>query len=390
MADIRRGDVHILRPDDCRILPSTWEQVVIQNDYIRLHPFSSPDGKGGRANYEGRVRYNVNYWQKSADEELSLMYQRTYHEPVVFEVADNDDTLPALEETKDVRTPHYRDSGNIAHNTLDKKAELGSLDRIFIIKLKINSSYLLNVLKSIIDYSADYREAYGVRTGEFEYPFDDLYHSMAELLNYKTDTAGLRAQHSDVFNQKCDEHIDLLQNYLTARAKIPVEQFRLRCEKRTPVVTYATYWMLLKPGTDVYVREDDGSLNAYIAEYVSGGAINNEEEERCQDYKVYVWNLAFGGTHISPRRREINISVFDNEREISSLRVFPARFHDETDAGALKRRLTDRGRRYLEYSKRPSYLEYTGKGVKEASKMVSKCMQSDSVSLTVRSTRTRV
>ena len=151
-----------------------------------------------------------------------------------------------------------------------------------------------------------------------------------------------------------------------------MKDFNARLIQKTPVVAFATYWLLLKPGTDVYVREDDGSLNAYVVHSVTGG-ISERDGKKVQassNYNVCVWNLAFDGTHISPRLRDVEVSVFDNLREVTSLPVIPVRFIDDSDEGVLKEKLVNRGRKYFDFSKRPSFLQYTGQGLKKGAKKV--------------------
>lgn len=69
--------------------------------------------------------------------------------------------------------------------------------------------------------------------------------------------------------------------------------------------------------------------------------------------------------------RTVEVTVFDNERELVRLPVFPVKFIDESDGNCQKHRLIDRGKRYFEYSKQPSFLQYSGKGVKRGAKSVS-------------------
>jgi hypothetical protein len=180
----------------------------------------------------------------------------------------------------------------------------------------------------------------------------------------------LRARHSKEFNRQCDEHIDLLLGYLTSQPNEPVQEFKALLEQKTPVVTFATYWLLLKPGTDVYVRKDDGSLNAYEVHKVLGGISEENGKTVNSSYSVLVWNLAFDGTQISPAIRYLQISVFDNLRKVTSLPTFPVRFNDDTDNNTLREKLISRGKKYFEYSKRPSFLQYSGKGLRKGAKTV--------------------
>jgi hypothetical protein len=69
----------------------------------------------------------------------------------------------------------------------------------------------------------------------------------------------------------------------------------------------------------------------------------------------------FDGRVMLPGFRNLEISVFDNERDITSLKVFPAHFIDDNDNGKLEERLVERGKRFFTYCKAPAFLQYTGK-----------------------------
>lgn len=60
---------------------------------------------------------------------------------------------------------------------------------------------------------------------------------------------------------------------------------------KNPVTSFATLWLFLKPGTDVYVREDDGTLNAYVVDEVRGGVTEKDGKRVSRNYSVSVWNL---------------------------------------------------------------------------------------------------
>jgi hypothetical protein len=372
LADVCNGDITVSSTGLGFIHPKTWHQVVKPDMTIWFNPHSISDEKepekpaeSAGPSYENKVRYTVSYFDENSRNKDSIyLGECAYDERVDFEMADDDNTMPALEEDKHVTTP--RESDEIEARDLKAKPTLGPRDRVTSISLTVNSSYLLNVLKSIIEYTTESPdgEQYGLGLGVFDYPYADLYYHMEDLVKYTTDSAGLRTKHSAAFNRKCDEHIDLLMQYLTSQRTIPVEECKKRWGAKIPVVAFATYWLLLKPGTDVYVREDDGSLNAYIVHEVEGGVTNVGGKVTNNHYDVSAWNLVFDGKQITPRLRHVIIGVFDNEREVTSLAMFPTRFKDKIDGGRLKEKLVNRGKRYAAYSKQPSFVQYSGKGLK--------------------------
>jgi hypothetical protein len=203
---------------------------------------------------------------------------------------------------------------------------------------------LLNLLRSVVAYTAGVvtEETYGLGPKSYYHPYEELYFHLPDLLSYKNGSSGLRANYSEQYNQKCDEHIDLLSDCLKAQAKIPFDDFNIRLARTIPVVTFGTYWLLLLPGTDMCVREADGSLNAYIMTGWTGGIAATDGKRTISHYRLSVWNLVFDGTKIVPCIRLVEVNVFDNERQITSLSVFPAAFVDEKDDGQTRGALVSR------------------------------------------------
>lgn len=213
----------------------------------------------------------------------------------------------------------------------------------------------------------------GLDAGVFAYPYKDLYHHLDDLLRYREGESDLRKRHPTAFNQYADEHIDLLQSYLESQPTVQYKEAKARWSRDTPVTTFATFWLLMKPGTDVYVREADGSYNRYVLDKLMGGisqGLHGRNEAR--NYTVQVWNLALNDRTIKRYSRQIHVQIFDDERKITELPVFPVRYHDEQDDGFVHQALIDRGRKYSEYSKGPCFLQYNGVGLKPGSRSVSR------------------
>jgi len=376
LVDISNGDLTLKTVDDDLIHPQVWEQVIEHNANILFEPHSSyaaPQDTDDTA-YASRVQYVVKYFGKSAASGANFFVrQQTDNKPIKFEITNGAEELPALEEIKEMTVHRYRDTEHFEAESAKKALVIGPHDYCTSTTLKIHSTYVLNVLRSVVEYAvgAQDEEQFGLGVGVYQHPYQELYHHISDLLDYRTGISSLRHKHSDSYNQKCDEHIDLLLEYLSSPPNISISECKARWESEIPVVTFATYWLLLKPGTDVYVREADGSLNAYIVDSVKGGVSETDGKKINSKYRVKVWNLAFGGKTISPCTRMVEVDIFDKEREITSLRIFPTRFLDETDGAKQRKALVDRGKRYFEYSKQPSFLQYSGNGLKKGTKTVS-------------------
>lgn len=336
--------------------------------------------------YENRVQYKVQYYRRATyGAGVEFVRESIYSEPVQLEVADTFDKLPVLEEQKRVTSEADLSSSRTttgltdlavnrrAENRETKTSKLKSTDIVHDTELKVHSPYLLNILKAVIEYSAELpgSEEEGLDVGVFTYPYKDLYHHLEDILAYKLDTHPLRARHSPAFNQAADKHIDLLQRYLEFHPLISFKDAKARWSRSVPLTTFGTFWLLMKPGTDVYVREDDGSLSRYVLDRLLGGVSDPTLKAWHVDYRAWVWKLVLDGKVIRQKSRMVKIHTFDNERNIMELPVFPASYHDVQDGGSLLRALADRGRKFFSYSNRPCFLQYNGHGLKPGSRSVS-------------------
>ncbi|KAF2239955.1 P-loop containing nucleoside triphosphate hydrolase protein [Viridothelium virens] len=233
-------------------------------------------------------------------------------------------------------------------------------------KLQIHSKNLLDILRAIIEFSAEnyIGKGHAADSGLFYYPYADLHFHHQELIDYKSSTTALRMKHSSEFNSECDEHIDVLSEYLSTQSVSKyLKNIEAKSKYQRPTIPWIGVWVLFKPGIDVYVRENDGSLNAYVIDRLDSGGPSGHFGGDATSYKIIAWNLSFDGQNIWRRAKIINIAIYDNEEEIMRLPVFPARCFDDTDDGFLRKALIERGKKYFQYCKTPSYLDFTGTGL---------------------------
>ncbi|OJJ98703.1 hypothetical protein ASPACDRAFT_1244, partial [Aspergillus aculeatus ATCC 16872] len=202
-------------------------------------------------------------------------------------------------------------------------------------------------------------------------PFADLYHYKDRLLAYKTADpsspyAAVRRRHNPEFNALCDKHIDILVRYLYAQGSIGLKAVEELWRHSVPKTTFKSLWLLFPPGSEVYVQDKGGKLNAYIVEAFEAArssemGIFGEGQHRtfARPCEVRVWNLTFDGRYLTRSLRTIYIPVFDGERDIRTLPVHPVRFADDP-TGVLYRNLVTRGQRYVRIMKKPTLQEFTG------------------------------
>lgn len=113
----------------------------------------------------------------------------------------------------------------------------------------------------------------------------------------------------------------------------------------------------MRLGDDVYVREDDGMFHVFVLDEIREIEVEEDEKNTAKFWQLVLWNLVFDGIEIVLCLRWAKVDVFDNERQISSLKVFPTRCLGRKDNNATKERLIARGEKYVEYPKRPSFLQ---------------------------------
>ncbi|KAI1289047.1 hypothetical protein F5Y03DRAFT_64840 [Xylaria venustula] len=382
--EIDKGNYKLHTGEGLRVLPHFWETLVKPGleVFIRLNSeqdrddFSDASSNAGdiskekeqssETSYTEKLKFTVATYMKDFSE-VVFLYSQSYDEPV--ELGKKTRDFPILEEVQAVIVPRSRSWGLDSHNPPKGKPALGIGDTMGNKSLRIHSPFLLNALKSIIKYSS--KAPSGEETdkfidGEFPHPYEDLFHHKKELSDYMKETAGPRANHTAEYNAECDRHIAFLLKYLEQEPTVRITSLETMWAKKTPTTTFAGFWLLMKPGSDVYV-EEDGQLNAYVVDWVSGG-VNylspSQWSDSIQGYSVCVWYLKYDGKVIGRGSKIIHVPVFDNERDILSLPMFPTRFKDNVDGGARRKQLIERGRKVFRLSKSPTYLEYTGLGLK--------------------------
>lgn len=338
---------------------------------------SKPDKQEGTSDavtvYEEKVKYKFDFFVVNEySNQVIFLDNQVFDSSVKIERSgSSDDTVPIIEEILHITF------GSAKNQMRREKMSTHGLtlapdDRVKPKRLHIRSDHLLNALRVVIKYlsSVPFEEAEVLTSGLFFYPFQELYHHREELLAYKKETGGARANHTAEYNAECDRHIDVLIDYLDHEPTVQLQFVKERWSRKVPTTTFASFWLLMKPGSDVYVQEH-GQLNAYVVDHVNGGMDDVYLSLNAVKYRVQVWQLVFDGTAIRRRSKTIEVPVFDGEREIVSLPIFPTSFHDKLDDGVRRRQLIERGTKFFQYAQGPSFLEYTGTGLRTGRKKVS-------------------
>ncbi|KAF4629255.1 hypothetical protein G7Y89_g8889 [Cudoniella acicularis] len=174
-------------------------------------------------------------------------------------------------------------------------------------ELIIHSELIIKALRAIVDYYPG--QSLLGNTVSIKEPFSILVHFRKKLQEYKESCDDAKTYH----------HIGVLQKYLEGNLGDKILEEDQRYTKPTPVATFEMLRMLFKPGIDVYAQIDD---------------------------QLMMWYFDFDGRMAGRRPHEVTIAPFEGEREITSLKVFPAKFLDSNTELSPRKRLEDRGEKF--------------------------------------------
>ncbi|CAI7586193.1 unnamed protein product [Penicillium palitans] len=360
-----------IKPEHSRILPNHWESLVspgwefkleftfdVLSSIRRQKRLAEEEEAAEKANKEAKetdvaveelskVSYVATYLAPDSDGDYQRRNTKRLNDKTIFtKVSDVQIPKSVIEEHREV----------YCSNKYATDPEDDMFDTISSPVLYIHSPILLNALNAIIDC-----QSRPDRIPRVEYRIEgiesDLGQGRERLLQYREEVG---ETHDTEYTTTCQEHIDILVGYLDGLTTIGVRDAEFLWNSEVPKATFSSLWLLLKPGTDVFVQEN-GKLNAYVIESFSGGVPWGSSNARSRPYIVNVWNLNFDGQILSRSVKEVSISIFDGQREITSLPLFPIKFHvDEDPQNPLRRKLIERGKRFVDMVKTPTFQEYSG------------------------------
>ena len=241
-----------------------------------------------------------------------------------------------------------------------EKEEPLSTNTIVNTSLKINSPAIITALQSVIEYYPGL--SFSEQSNTIPEPYGVLYHHEEELKAYRD------RFRPDVINSK-DElcrrsmnaygHLGILKDVLSQQSGTAVEAERQRHARG--VATFEMLWLLFKPGTDIYWEDKvNDHWNACVVSSVSDDRLWG----RSQPLKIHAWRLIFDGDKVGRRSFSISQPVYDGEKEISSLEVYPCEFlKEESEKGEeikpLRQKLEERGKMYYKLAQKEC-MNYNG------------------------------
>lgn len=220
--------------------------------------------------------------------------------------------------------------------------------------MTITSKHLTGALRALVKYYPFIRlDADPV---ELDSPFHVIVHHVEELDAYRVALSDRKqlasapvgpgelpdTQHGVTIN-----HLDQLLKFM--RTKIFGRQLaaeQARYAQSPPVCTFSMLWLLYKPGTTVYVKDDAGNTSAYIMMLCDIYDEVSTTLERSDPYDVKLWSLTFDGTYVRRAMITVMIGSFDGECPIMDLNIVPASFVDEADGGKTRQNLIQRRRKW--------------------------------------------
>ncbi|KAL8792172.1 MAG: hypothetical protein Q9195_005268 [Heterodermia aff. obscurata] len=221
--------------------------------------------------------------------------------------------------------------------------------------IRINSEDLLKAIRGIIKYYPPNRfSGDSVEIASPYFFFADHFDELEELQGKlgKDDLTG--------------KHLDALMQYLKQSIGPRLETAKARLSRPVPVVSYDDLWILFKPGLDIYTYvglSHDSILTAGVVIETENIRVDrSDRREGKKDYfRVNYWGLESNGVRISRDEMWKSIDMYDGERQVLSLPIFPSRYRDSKDGGETRRSLEERGERlYKLIYAQPRQMWYDG------------------------------
>lgn len=290
---------------------------------------------------EPKVKRTVQYRQikddtivftRSFDEEENL---RT-HVGTVFEIFDVNMTAETGDTKGTVEDARRHEAGRSVPT-------VSWISKQFI---RIYSPVVLNALRTVVNYYP--RHSIDGDHAELEEPYAMLVHYWDELKDYREKfRPEILAQ--DDFPKDCTltdtyEHLGYLLSFLEDMWGERVRREKQRWAQPVPTATFEMLWLLLKPGTDVYI---DFYATGVREPFVMSHCEAHMFKKAITMYGLRVWCLAGGSpTTINPEHLVYNTLRFDGEKPIDSLDIFPCQYLKGQEQRRLA--LIKRGRTYHE------------------------------------------
>ena len=213
-----------------RILPKTWDKLIEPYAFVTIRLITQPkilhyndlfldsmplkddvtatekneatfvESKTAVTEYQRTVKYRFDFFVRERLTEHSEFFEsKIFDDPVCMEKSSSrEKTVPVLEEVNNIEFGSAKNTWRKDH--VAKQGLILDADDIVKPKtLHVRSSLLLNALRTIVKHSSHRptgHEGDCFTSGMFPFPYKELYHHRKELLHFKKETSGARANHT--------------------------------------------------------------------------------------------------------------------------------------------------------------------------------------------------
>ncbi|OHW90720.1 ATPase protein [Colletotrichum incanum] len=222
--------------------------------------------------------------------------------------------------------------------------------RIERTQMIIHSEYLINALRAVVAYYPNVNLLGDTVT--IEAPYRVIIHHLEALKRYRHHQPGI---HSSEYARLTAEHVDVLLGFIEQAVGESVRKEQERHQRSVPVATFENYWMALKPGEVIYVKQG-GLWEPHVISKVSQDIATDGRNRQAQ---VVSWYLEFRHNRIVRTMDQNSIPSWTGEQVIQSLDIIPARLFPDNPEAMLEKQIK-LGKLYWELLQRPTYMEYDG------------------------------
>jgi len=222
--------------------------------------------------------------------------------------------------------------------------------------MHIHSHYLRCALAAVATYYPGFESI--LHSGKIEPPYRVLVHLWKDLEAYRDNQP---ACHDEDWRATTARHIDVLLGFLREQYADALElERKSRWENPSgePTATWDMFWVLLAPGTVVYVN------NERDARMLMPGVVHEVKYRESWTghgglYEVWVWNVRWKMGRLRRSCVPVHVEAWNGERPIRSLPVIPERFVPGGPED-VRRKMVRLGEMFWELAKQPTYKEYDG------------------------------
>ena len=171
-----------------------------------------------------------------------------------------------------------------------KRFEIKSVNET---EMEIRSSALVKAIRAQVDYYPSQQLTGSTINVPEPYYFLLHYRKELEALRHPAGEKIESGLSHERFDDKTQEHVDVLLAYLDAKYLKKIEEEENRHNRKIPTATFEMLWMLLRPGTEVFT-DVDGELAAFVVR-----SVRPNIPTKFSHYVVTLWYMNFDGRETS-------------------------------------------------------------------------------------------